>query len=159
MGSTLKKWETGNMAPVLTAVGKSGSAPYTYYVSATDIYQPSGSTTYLANCVDVRTGTPFQGVPVLTSTPLIAPFMGLLFFANGDVSLPMLYPTGTTPYTLHVTVTSVSGGECDVTDTNSNASYSGLTLLATSAPSTPFPGLLWFADGDPKKGMVYPVPV
>lgn len=150
------------MAPINRAVGKSGSAPYTYYVTVSDYYQPSGSAAYVANCIDVRTGARFQRVPVLANSPLIAPFMGLLFFANGDVSLPMLYPTGTVPYTLHVTVTSVSGASgaytCDCTDKASSATYSGLSFLSSSAPATPFDGLLWFANGDPKKGVVYPVP-
>lgn len=89
-----RRWRHGNMASIKNNLGNARNNRDLILASCQTVYQDSATGFYRVNCVDTRRGTPYQNVQVATAVKPLPLSMGLLIFADGDVSLPLFLPLG-----------------------------------------------------------------
>ena len=84
----------GNLAKVQGNVGARLNSPAPILAQCVTAYQDSATNFWRVNCIAVRFGTPYQGIPVVTQVEPLPNSMGMLLFMDGDSQVPYFLPTG-----------------------------------------------------------------
>ena len=87
-------WKYGNLAKVGQSIGNKRGFNDAVLANCLNAYQDQTTGFYRVNCVDIRRGTPYQGIQVITLVQPLQNSMGLLIWADGSGDLPLFLPLG-----------------------------------------------------------------